>query len=132
MQSQDMTDLRQIEFVKSQIDIAVDALQEINDSPEYQALKESIIAKTGGLELEDVLRDAQRFSRGVDDYEAIALGEEETREDETDTDEAERKESLRYWAESQPRDGKNPNMEHQNFVLGTVHIIDPMTRGDNV
>lgn len=89
MRLEDMTDLRQIEFVKSQLETAIDALQEIKDSDEYQALKALIVEKTGGLELEDVLNHANQFSRGLDDLEASALGEEETTEGgDINTDEA--------------------------------------------
>lgn len=85
MKLEDMTDLRQIEFVKSQLETAIDALQEIKDSEKYEALKALIIEKTGGLELEDVLNHANQFSRGLDDLEASALSEEETTEDEINT-----------------------------------------------
>lgn len=78
MEYSDLTDLRQIEWLKSQLETAIDALDTIKDSPEYVALKDLIVKQTGGLELEDVLKDANRFSKGVDDLEAIALQEEET------------------------------------------------------
>jgi hypothetical protein len=103
-------DLRHIEFVKSQLETAIDALQEIKDSDEYQALKDLIVEKTGGLELEDVLNHANRFSQGLDDLEAVALAEEETEDGNdinTDEDEEEREESLRYWAEGNSTDGNS-------------------------
>lgn len=87
-----MTDLRQVEYVKSQLETAIDYLQEIADSNEYQSLKPLVLAKTGGLELEDILMQVNRFSKGVDDLDAIAL--EGT---DTDADETERQESLKYW-----------------------------------
>ncbi len=80
MKYSDMTDLRQIESAKAQLETALDALQELAESSEYEALKELIVKHTGGLELEDVLRDARRFSKGVDDLEAMAMEETETEE----------------------------------------------------
>lgn len=78
MQSQDMTDLRQIEWIKQRLETVIDALEEIGESSEYNALKALIVAKTGGLELEDVIRNASRFSKGVDDIETQAEEQEET------------------------------------------------------
>lgn len=76
MQSQDMTDLRQIEWIKQRLQTALNTLEEIGDSSEYQALKALIVKKTGGQELEDLIDDANRFSEGVDDLEAQAKRKE--------------------------------------------------------
>jgi hypothetical protein len=76
MYSQNMADLRQIEWIKQRLETALDALQDISQSSEYDDLKALIVEKTGGLELEDVIMDANRFSKGVDDLEMQAQGEE--------------------------------------------------------
>jgi hypothetical protein len=59
-------------------------LQDINQSSEYDDLKALIVEKTGGLELEDVIMDANCFSKGVDDLETQAEGDEEIEEEEPD------------------------------------------------
>lgn len=82
MEYSNMTDLRQIEWIKQRLETAIDTLQEIGESSEYNALKTSIVAKTGGLVLEDVIREANRFSKGVNDLETQAEGEEETEREE--------------------------------------------------
>src|SRR4028119_2309171 len=86
MHSQNVTDLRQMEWIKQRLEIALDALEDRSQSSEYDDLKALIVEKTGGLELEDVIMDANRFSKGVDDLEMQAQGEEETEEEETDGD----------------------------------------------
>lgn len=82
MEYSNMTDLRQIEWIKQRLETAIDTLQEIGESSEYEALKALIVEKTGGLELEDVLQDANRFRKGVDDLETQAEGEEEAEKEE--------------------------------------------------
>lgn len=80
MQCDNLTDLRQIESAKTQLETALDVLEGFVESSEYKALKELIVKRTRGLELEDVLMDARRFSEGLDDLEVIAMGETETEE----------------------------------------------------
>lgn len=80
MKYDNLTDLRQIESAKAQFETALDVLEDFAESPEYEALKELIVKHTGGLELEDVLMDARRFSKGLDDLEATAMTENETKE----------------------------------------------------
>lgn len=81
MKYSNMTDLRQIEWIKQRLETALDVLEETRESPEYNALKAFIVAKTGGLELEDVVRDANRFNKGVDDLKKQAEEEDETEEE---------------------------------------------------
>lgn len=47
MQSQDMTDLRQIEWIKQRLETAIGALEETGESFEYNALKAFIVERTG-------------------------------------------------------------------------------------
>jgi hypothetical protein len=47
MQSKDMTDLRQIEWIKQRLQTALATLEEISDSSEYQALKALTVEEPG-------------------------------------------------------------------------------------